>query len=176
MMSASDGGGGHGKEDVVRGVAWIFSIKQLQMCVDKGGEGLKNQHFVDIMKAKTKLQELFGKGQVPSLLNRWMWPRKKVSSLHMFLQLWSPSSSMRWQCSSSEEKKEPEFTRWSSTTVLSTSSTACMTLSCNPHGVPWARPSSAGMGSLLGYLGYLRKPLAHRMPYFSVLRMLKYRW
>ena len=27
-------------------------------------------HFVDVIKVKTKLQELFGKGQVPSLLNR----------------------------------------------------------------------------------------------------------
>ena len=56
------------------------------------------------------------------------------------------------------------------------SMTACMTLSCNPHGVPWARPSSAGRGSILGYLGYLRKAFAHRRPYFSVLGMLKYRW
>ena len=31
----------------------------------------------------------------------------ELNEVHIFLSLWSPSSSMRWQCSSSEEKKEP---------------------------------------------------------------------
>ena len=40
MMSASEGGGGHGKADVVREVEKFYSINQIQM--QKRGRGSKN--------------------------------------------------------------------------------------------------------------------------------------
>ena len=44
MMSASDGGGGHGKVDIVREVAWILYYKSVSNA-DNGGRGLNKSYI-----------------------------------------------------------------------------------------------------------------------------------
>ena len=58
MMSASEGGGGHGKTDVEGGLREFYRIKQIQMRTR--GEGIKkSKHLVNIISGSSLIRQLF---------------------------------------------------------------------------------------------------------------------